>query len=180
MRVHGLEEDPLLQLLCEDISVTYRTIGSVNGNMFAMARYTSQGRQKSYVVKSKHAAHDESMMMKRDGATPNLRRENHFPDMARMGSVFNSKDEDNADILNTGLSLQIPKEDELNDDSFTKYEKEGFFVPPTDVFKDIYADDEFEFSDEIDEYVGTENDVSCFATPELVNTMRSMSQPPTV
>jgi hypothetical protein len=180
MRVYGLEEDPLLQLLCEDISVTYRTIGSANGNMFAMARYTSQGRQKSYVVKSKHAAHDESMMLKRDGATPNLRRENRFPDMARMGSVFNSKDEDDADILNTGLSLQIPKEDELNNDPFTKYEKEGFFVPPANVFKDIYADEEFEFSDEIDEYVATENDVSCFATPELVNTMRSMSQPPTV
>jgi hypothetical protein len=96
-----------------------------------------------------------------------------------MGSVLKGRDDDD-DALNTSLSLEIPEVDELNNDPFTKYEKEGFFVPPANVFKNIYADDEFEFSDEIDQYMPTENDVSCFATPELVNTMRSMSQPTTV
>ena len=41
----------------------------------------------------------------------------------------------------------------------------------------IISCDNLKHMDEIDEYMPTENDVSCFATPELVNTMRSMSQP---
>ena len=41
-------EDGFLKQLCDDVCITYRSIGCDAGNMFIMARYTSQGRQQTY------------------------------------------------------------------------------------------------------------------------------------
>jgi len=54
MRDNKLLDDPLLSLLCEDLYVTIKTLdlGRETSGMYATARQTSQGRQRSYNVGS--------------------------------------------------------------------------------------------------------------------------------
>jgi hypothetical protein len=166
MRVHHLHDDSLLQLLCDDISVTYRTVGSRDGNMYAISRYTSQGRQKSYNVKSKLGQSSCGSQGERQGSCG--RKALVDPDHFR-----------NATHTPKRMSrAPVELEDELNETQFIDYEKKGFFAPPANVFKNIYDEHDYAFEDEIDEYVPSDNDTTCFATPEILNTMRSMSHSP--
>jgi von Willebrand factor type A domain len=48
MRANDLLEDAFMKMLCDDIYVTYSTMDQKQGQMFALARYTSQGRQQTY------------------------------------------------------------------------------------------------------------------------------------
>ena len=48
MRENDMLEEPMLKLLCDDIHITYKTMNSAYGMMFAVARCSSQGRQQTY------------------------------------------------------------------------------------------------------------------------------------
>ena len=56
MKDSDMIEDGFLKQLCDDVCITYRNIGSDAGNMFIMARYTSQGRQQTYSATPRSAA----------------------------------------------------------------------------------------------------------------------------
>jgi len=92
MRENGLLDDPLMKMLCDDISVTYKTMGTRFGPAFATARQTSQGRQQSYTP-SRSASYDDNHCAIRK---PKMRRP--------VKRTFNG---------NNPLALRIPSIDEF-------------------------------------------------------------------
>jgi hypothetical protein len=48
MRENGLLEDAFYKNLCDDLSITFKTMGTSHSDMFALARGSSQGKQKAY------------------------------------------------------------------------------------------------------------------------------------
>jgi len=60
MKENNLLLDPFMKMLCDDIHITYTTIGSEEGEMYALARYTSQGRQQSYSATPRRADTSDS------------------------------------------------------------------------------------------------------------------------
>jgi uncharacterized protein YegL len=48
MRTANLLDDPFLNQLCDDLNITYKTIGTRVGGMYSSSRQASQGMQRSY------------------------------------------------------------------------------------------------------------------------------------
>jgi hypothetical protein len=48
MNKRDMMKDKFMIQLCDDLSITYKNIGTNTGNMFILSRYTSQGRQQTY------------------------------------------------------------------------------------------------------------------------------------
>ena len=101
-------DDSMLQQLCDDLSIAYKTLGTENGRLLSSARQSGQGRQKSRNVSS--------------------------PMHREITPLHNNPD---------------------REDDFKQWHNQN----------------------EIDAYIPSENPISCYATPQATQTMRSMSQP---
>jgi hypothetical protein len=56
----SLESDPLINMLCDDIYIAYKTLGTSVGNMYTCARQTSNGQQQTYMCSASQDMLDSS------------------------------------------------------------------------------------------------------------------------
>jgi hypothetical protein len=161
MRINNLKDDGLLKMLCDDIAITYRTYGMDCGRMYAVSRLISQGKQRTYNTSSLNVSNKNNNVMDLGSPRP-LRR----PRLARTITA----------VQQTNNCLSCCSDD-INEEPFHKYQEKGFFSPPLNVFKNIFDNDDYDPDDEIDEYVQSNNNTTCFATPSVLKTMRSVSEP---
>jgi len=180
MNENESSNDGLLKMLCDDIVITYRNLNTNYGSMLTMARQSSQGRQQVYnATPIRRNSNDDQIEIP---ATPKR------PDRPRQlfrrqtGNIDIPSDDDiSMGSKNTKLSLQLPEDDDINEDTFAKYEQAGF-TNRNDVNSTVFrtlseeSDDEDDEDDEIESYVLTNNTTTCFATPSALQTIRDVSQ----
>lgn len=148
MRLNDLSADPMMAQLCDDLSIVYRTAGTRHGQMFSVARSSSQGRQNSNTATmTQEPDHDynDTFVPAYDSQVPMLPRSNAMQ-LMRCNSAGP-----------TPLMHPVDEEDD--------------FEP---IFQEIEGD--FDDNDYIDHYLPSENPISCFATPTALNTIRSLTQ----
>jgi len=76
MRSNDMLEDSMMKQLCDDLYITYKNLGQVNGEMYASARYNSQGRQQSHNITTPRSASSETTQVYRFDLTPRFARQN--------------------------------------------------------------------------------------------------------
>jgi len=76
MRMNNMLEDPMMKQLCDDLYITYKNIGQVNGEMYASARYNSQGRQQSHNITTPRSASSQTTQVDRFDLNTRFERQN--------------------------------------------------------------------------------------------------------
>jgi hypothetical protein len=142
MRENDLLNDPFMKVLCDDIIITYQTIGSRNKNYYSAARQTSQGRQRVYNVSVTYDSDkdEELVILKRN----------------------------NSKCVNNAMLPQVITKEIID---FKIEENEVFIHNPYNEEENIDVDE-----DDIDNFLPSNNNISCYATPCALNTMSLMSQ----
>jgi len=148
MRVNYLTQDSFMKMLCDDLYITYTTMGKKEGQMFALARYTSQGRQQTYSATPRRQSDDTTQHIHFEvPMTPRKRHPGRFvpPQLMRSYTqMYNNMCEDEE-------TKEDPDEQEA-------------------VVEENMSDNE----DEFNSYILNLNTVQeCYATPSA---LRSMSQ----
>lgn len=153
MRVTNLLGDAMMCQLCDDLCIVYRTVGTSYGQMFSVARATSQGRQNSNTTTMSQIQNEEDMDISlfQDSQEPMTPR-------SKVG-VFRPP------LLRTKTASITPLINPID-------EADDFVT----VFPAIDLDGEFERSDHIENHMPSENPISCFATPRALHTIRSLTQ----
>jgi len=156
MRENNLLDDPFMKLLCDDISVTYQNMGAVNGLPFIYNRHTSQGRQKSYNVRTTSNDDDHLLRSKHcrhplfDTSSPPLERQFAVSTATFCRSITND----------------FGTMDEFDNNNNTE----------ESTLSNTMIDDIEEDEDNLDNYVVSNDVTSCYSTPSVLATMRSFSQ----
>jgi von Willebrand factor type A domain len=181
MRENNMQENGLLKMLCDDIVIMYRSLSNRYGNMFVLARHTTQGRQQTYnTTPTSYSGIDPFIQF--DGVVPPTPM--RPPRMTRQTTATFRMQTEVDDDLSIGsksptLSLRFPSED-INDDTFRKYHETGFVDEENTetVFRSLSEDSDNEYiaEDEIESYIPSNGDTTCFATPSVLRTMREVSQ----
>jgi len=111
VKKHELTEDPLFKTLNDDIVVALKTLGTQFQYMYATARSTSNGRERSYNVNEIPDESDYPSAPFRFNAVP-LKRRNAFPLQRANAVVF---DEENQIYLPNDNDLEYDDDEEEED-----------------------------------------------------------------
>jgi len=173
-------EDGLLKMLCDDISIVFKSLNSTFTDIgsigrIALARHSSQGRQQAYNLTPTASGRNTDTVVPPFTPRPNLLKRMQT---ANINSPTQSYGYD--DLSHKGLSLRIPSDDDINYDTFEKYIRAGMvdFDTHVTVFQTLSeeSDEGRSSEDSIENYVPSNNSTTCFATPSAIQTMRDVSQ----
>lgn len=157
MRENKILDDPFMKLLCDDISITYQNMGTINGLSFTYNRQTSQGRQKVYNVRT--TSNDDDNLLRS--------KHNRYPPVDKQPLFLKRQYAISTSMFNRSITNDFGTMDEFDDYSNT-------FEKPT--LLDEIVDDVNEDEDDLDNYLVSNDVTSCYSTPSILNTMRSFSQ----
>lgn len=163
MSERELKNDSFMRLLCDDLSVTYKTLGKRDGIMYASARQGSQGNQRSVSTPYRNT---ES----RDTSSQNI----FTPSILKRGDsrAYNShfhidsdndsdldEHEHNDQIYNNLLSQTFDEDD--NNPSFPTVLSDTTII--VNEIKDFYKN--------LDEYNESNETTCCYATQSAMDTL---------
>lgn len=152
MRENNLLDDPFMKLLCDDISITYQNMGTINGLSFTYNRQSSQGRQKTYNVRTT-SNDDDNLLRTKYNRYPQKNAPPLFLKRQYAASNFDNRSK----INDFGTMDEFEYDDEVTE---------------TPTLLDVIDEDE----DNLDNYLVSNDNISCYSTPSILNTMRSFSQ----
>jgi uncharacterized protein YegL len=185
MRENELMEDGLLKMLCDDISIVYKTLNSNftdigNVGRIALARHSSQGRQQAYNLTPTSSGRDTSTFVPPHTPRPNRLQRMHTANIYAPTQPEDPDYDESISNRNPMLSLRIPSDDDINEDTFEKYIRSGLVDIETQVtvFRTL-SEESIEgrsSEDSIENYIPSNNSTTCFATPSAIQTMREVSQ----
>jgi len=170
MRGKMLNDDPLLNMLCDDLSVVYRTCGTRMGEMYSTSRQVSQGKQGAYTAS---AAIDEPSTD--EPSTP--RR------VVRQNAI-----QDPPPLMRTNTAPARPmfpvlEEDDLDIDSdvsSTDMEIAAMLLSIENMDKNTETEnsdtDASALEDDLDQYAPSDTNTSCYSTPRKLDIMRTFTK----
>jgi hypothetical protein len=121
MRASGLMDDPFMKMLCDDISITYKYVGTRHAQMAILSRQTAQGRQQTYTPMN--ITTEDMNSPSGDSFVFSPRRYRNGPPHIGDAVMWSTEDED-----------------------------------------DVHS------------YTPSQTNISCYASPRMLNTMSTMSQ----
>jgi hypothetical protein len=182
MRENGLIDDPLMNMLCDDISVTYKLCGTRNGVMFTSARQTSQGRQATYSATSAAVDDFSDFDDPRMLSTPrrNVLRQNAFDShddeeaipmaiLSKTTSVGKSHYLPMPPILELNLSEEDGNISSNDATTFNLLFAISEEFKRTDIVSEVLPEDD------LVDYTPTNNNTSCYSTPSKLSLMRTLT-----
>jgi hypothetical protein len=183
MTENNLMDDKIMKNLCDDICITYRTIGTHLGTMYNMSRLTTQSRQQTYSATPKsnnsHQVSDDNERQIDD----NL--------MINTNDGYKTNNDKIAKILPRIAAASIRKFPDIGENNLYSPMK-----PPTlsrsktnDFVKDYSILKRFQLEENMDDGLEDDNEDdtdiknynisadtnSCYATESSVNTMTQIS-----
>jgi hypothetical protein len=183
------EEESMMKMLCDDLSIIYQTIDYSNGAMYALSRFTSQGRQQAYTVspKKNHLSYMEKddPCSQPDISLLSLTRENNIFTPITNTRMQNQAYGDEENKL--GLVTQEEEEQEKQILEYEKFllEEEGIneYLNYHEAYMKYYSHvfenmEKEEKEDDIENYDPCETNTSCYATQGIIDTIEELSSFP--
>jgi hypothetical protein len=183
MRENEMMDDGLLKMLCDDIAIVFKTLNSNFANIgsigrIALARHSSQGRQQTYNVTPTSSGRNADTIVPPNTPKPNRLQRMHTANIYSQNQSYD--DNESLGTRSTSLSLRIPSDDDINEDTFEKYIRAGMVDVDTHVtvFRTLSEESQEGYSseDNIESYIPSNDTTTCFAKPSALRTMRDISQ----
>jgi len=114
MKEKNLETNSIMKMLCDDIYIAYKTIGTPLGSMYTCARQTSNGRQQTYMCSATHTSemYNSNSINNRNIRRLQLQRQTNGPivNFSEQINVFDIEYDEQQD----DLERYIPTQDFLS------------------------------------------------------------------
>ena len=204
MRNNHLLEDIFMKQLCDDLSITYKTIDMFCGSMYALSRLTSQGRQQTFSVTPKKQKKNNRDNQEKDEENDAENGEetlliNKFRNQNRCRIDFNSleplfdiSDISDSDVPKTPRKKpQRQRRDDLNlrfnlikdftieneflVDNEEDESQKDLITTEYNVIQIHTIIEDFD-EDDIDNYSCSDMNTSCYATESSINTMNEINK----